>query len=139
MNAREDCLLSITQPKSDFQWSPCLVVSRSASPEAQAEEFSLIKDTDAQQHTVAGHDEQERSAADYDPDADRLHDDRRREQPQANDLDQMDVDEVVIEVVEEEEEEVDDLFAIGTPVQTTKTKTVRKVVVRKVAITIFRV
>ncbi|KAH7098426.1 kinase-like protein [Auriculariales sp. MPI-PUGE-AT-0066] len=105
-----------------------MVASRSASPAAGAE-FSLAKDADATQHVVAGQlDQQERSAADYDPSADRQHDEDRRFGQLAHG-ETMEVDEVeVVQEVEDDDEDMDDLFAIGTPVEKTKTKTVRKVV-----------
>lgn len=96
-----------------------MAASRSASP-ATDSQFLLEKAANAQ---AVGGGEEQVSAADYDPSLDRKHDEDRR----FGHIQQvaMDVDEVV-EVEEEAEEDIDDLFALGTPEK--KTRTVRKVV-----------
>ena len=93
----------------------------SASPVPDS--FSLAKDGDAQDAQVKTGNQDQISAADYDPSLDRREDERRI--VMGNQEDVQDIE--MIEEEEEEEEDIDDMFAVGTTEK--KVKKVKMVVV----------
>ena len=100
--------------------------SVSASPDPDS--FSLAKDGDAQDAQAKAHaqdgNQDQISAADYDPSLDRREDERKivmANNDEANDV------EMIEEEEEEEEDDVDDMFAVVKPEK--KIKKVKKVVV----------
>ncbi|KIJ25950.1 hypothetical protein M422DRAFT_38427 [Sphaerobolus stellatus SS14] len=115
--------------------------SRSASP-THAEDmghnlFDLTKDgSEEQADKITKEDGEQISAADYDPSLDRREDEARRVgiwngQAKANGKeDKMDVDVVEEEVTDEEDEDVEDMFAIATS-EPKKKKKVKKISVMK--------
>lgn len=98
----------------------------SASPTPTSEEFSLAKDgeqEDAQVKVQAQNASAEQvSAADYDPNLDRRHEEERRARG-TKDEPMLDVE----EIEEIEEDDVDDMFAVTTDAP--KVKKVKKVIV----------
>lgn len=110
--------------------------SRSPSPTA-GQVFSLAKDgdeEDSQRQTNAQNStlqEQQISAADYDPSQDRREEEQRRFAAVKSDPDVIDVQELEEEIeLEESDDDVDDMFAVVTEDKPKKVKKMKKVAVR---------